>query len=199
MKGEKRFNESDYKLAKKLRSVREREGLNQTEFYKKYLQELGVSDSSYDSSIQGYMKKLENGETPITPCILKTYAKLAECSIDAFLDINDDMQVESGKYDTFSDCAKDLLRLYENEKCHIAKTDKGKKYCITFENEKIIELLSELEGLEGLKDNRSYNSIYTKWKKTILEDGKKLKKREGASGNEYGYFNLDKLVEKWKF
>lgn len=138
--------------------------------------------------------------------VLMRIANTYKCSLDDLVNGNSEIK-NTNQYVDFSDFARDLLCIYENENCHIESINKGKNYCIVFEGEKVSELLSDLAGLEKLKDNRSYESIYAKWKKTILEDGKKYLKREDPNVNETDYYTEDidelnnrlgKLMKKWQ-
>lgn len=81
-------NNSNYdknEVCERLRNIRKKTGLNQEEFYKKYLATHGIGDAKKDSSAQGFMKQLENGEKSITLDVLAVYADIDDCSLDSLV------------------------------------------------------------------------------------------------------------------
>lgn len=188
-------------LLTKLVSIRKKTKLNQEEFYKEYLKDLRISDTTSDASFQGYMRDLENGKKPIIPEILITYAKIGNCSIDALIGLSEEEHLQFSRYVTFSDLISDLLRLFENEEFTIDKTSSGKQ-CITFENPRILDFLGEIKSISQLKKNNNYKSIYDNWKKGVLGSGKYALKKDGYYTKEQilseSFEKLDKYIKQKK-
>ena len=179
----------------KLVRIRNNTGLIQEEFYEKYLADLEISKVHAKSSMQGFMKELENGKKPITPEILIKYAQIANCSVDDLLGLSkeDVLSKASQTYITFSDLAKDIFRIYENEDCKIEKNSAGSSseaYCISFSNKRITELLKQICSIETLNNK----TIYEQWKSGVLKDSAKYLKE-----NDYRDWmeEMPELMNKW--
>ena len=81
----------DMSMNEKLRAIRNKTKLNQTEFYIKYLSDLNLikskveGESPKESSIQGFMRKLEDGSIDPHFSILPVYARIAGYSVDELI------------------------------------------------------------------------------------------------------------------
>ena len=74
-------NVQDQEYFDRLVSIRKRTGLNQEQFFLKYLKDVKKGIKK-DASAQDFMKKIENGKEQLTVPMLKIYAELGNCTLD---------------------------------------------------------------------------------------------------------------------
>jgi len=163
--------EFDRKLGKKLQNIRQNyTDDNQEDFYEKYLWELHAANLASRSSYQGYMSKLENGETSCPPQLLPVYARIVGCTIAELLDTTEFIADSPAKLAPETVC-RFIHRLHEEYNAEIIEINKsyemGKTgYALFFDDEwhglpsyvSYEFIMDYLKGMHGIYKNEFLDS-----------------------------------------
>ena len=186
--------EASTSLAETIKKIRERTGLSQVAFYRKYFQAFELvrprkETFPSDAALQGYMKRLENGEETIPAIAMPIYAELAEVSVDELLTGNK-ANAPIERFENLGDVFKALMLIYQaigfdmvmagvpityTDDSGFPITHNASRLCIYFENQKINAVLSEYEKLTNVSaDDELKNKLLHIWKESQYETLKKI-------------------------
>lgn len=148
------MNISDFKmeLGLRLKEIREKTGYNQEDFYAHYLSNYSNRKLKKGTSIQDYMKRLENGYDDCPTSYLPIYASIAEIKLTELLDFSIDTEalIRSKDY-TYPECANLIEALMGKGTISIEKNtdDTNNQYYSFRIHDEILNYI--LTGIKSLK------------------------------------------------
>ena len=151
---------------------------------KEIAEKLNISPTSLSNKL--------SGKVEITLSDLLGIVTAYNCSLDYLLGLSEKKEQEETKreYVTFSDFARDLLAICENEDHTIKHTGEFPRevYPLVFNNPQINSFLANFRALEQLKKDPNYSNLYENWKSGIL-------KNNMSNYKKYDYQDLRTVAE----
>ena len=150
------------KLGQRFKEIREKTGLNQEQFYEKYLKAISGRNRKNGTSYQDYMKLLENGNLVCPSSFIPVYANIAGISERDLIDFADTNPVKEVKL-TYASVAKMLNTLMQKNTLTLTsvETNGGTKNALLTEDPILSFMLDNYGQFNALLKNGSVQqSIY---------------------------------------